>query len=120
MWFLSHYTRARTNLVNAGNCTLLTDSLRKEDRRMHIEETENIERQIEEILFEQLDGWLLSYIAFANQYHIKHLWVSTSIALTTYSCKDRVSKKTIIDKLIELYTLKEIKRENLVNILTEL
>ena len=47
----SHYTRARTNLVNAGNCTLLTDSLRKEDRRMHIEETENIERQIEEILF---------------------------------------------------------------------
>ena len=90
------------------------------DAELHVEETKNIGRRIEEILFEQLDNGHLSYIAFTNLYHIKHLWVSTSIALTTYSCNDRVSKKVIIDKLIELYTLKEIKREKLVDILLEL
>ena len=63
------------------------------DTEFHVEETKRIGRQIEEILCEQLDEGLLSYIAFTNLYHIKHLWVSTSIALTTYSCKDQVSKK---------------------------
>ena len=72
------------------------------DTEFHVEETKRIGKQIEEILFEQLDDGLLSYIAFTNLYHIKHLWVSTSIALATYSCKDQVSKKVIIDNLIEL------------------
>ena len=90
------------------------------DSEIQVEQTKNIGRRIEEILFEQLDDGLLSYIAFTNLYHIKHLWVSTSIALTTYSCNDRVSKKEIVDKLIELYTLKELKREKLVDILLKL
>ena len=90
------------------------------DSELQVEQTKNIERQIEEILCGQLDDGHLSYIAFTNLYHIKHLWVSTSIALTSYSCNDRVSKKVIIDKLIELYTLKEIKREKVVDILMEL
>ena len=90
------------------------------DSELQVEQTKNIERRIEEILFGQLDDGHRSYIAFTNLYHIKHLWVSTAIALTSYSCNDRVSEKVIIDKLIELYTLKEIKRKNLVNILMEL
>ena len=90
------------------------------DTEFHVEETKRIGKQIEEILFEQLDDGLLSYIAFTNLYHIKHLWVSTSIALATYSCKDQVSKKVIIDNLIELYSLKEISRKKLVDILVEI
>ena len=80
----------------------------------------NIGRRIEEILFGQLDDGYLSYIAFTKLYHIKHLWVSTSIALATYNCKNQVTKKVIIDNLIELYTLKEIKRETLLDILMKL
>ena len=106
-----------TNEVNSQSVLKVLDKhlsafeVRVLDTEFHVEETKRIGKLIEEILFEQLDDGLLSYIAFTNLYHIKHLWVSTSIALATYSCKDTVSKKVIIDNLIELYSLKEISRK---------
>ena len=115
-----------TNEVNSQSVLNVLDKhlsafeVRVLDTEFHVEEPKKIGKQIEEILFEQLDDGLLSYIAFTNLYHIKHLWVSTSIALATYSCKDQVSKKVIIDNLIELYSLKEISRKKLVDILVEL
>ena len=115
-----------TNEVNSQSVLNVLDKhlsafeVRVLDTEFHVEETKRIGKQIEEILFEQLDDGLLSYIAFTNLYHIKHLWVSTSIALATYSCKDQVSKKVIIDNLIELYSLKEISRKKLVDILVEI
>ena len=115
-----------TNEVNSQSVLKVLDKhlsafeVRVLHTEFHVEETKRIGKQIEEILFEQLDDGLLSYIAFTNLYHIKHLWVSTSIALATYSCKDQVSKKVIIDNLIELYSLKEISRKKLVDILVEL
>ena len=108
------------SVLNVLDKHLSAFEVRVLDTEFHVEETKRIGKQIEEILFEQLDDGLLSYIAFTNLYHIKHLWVSTSIALATYSCKDQVSKKVIIDNLIELYSLKEISRKKLVDILVEI
>ena len=108
------------SVLNVLDKHLSAFEVRVLDTEFHVEETKRIGKQIEEILFEQLDDGLLSYIAFTNLYHTKHLWASTSIALATYSCKDQVSKKVIIDNLIELYSLKEISRKKLVDILVEI
>ena len=106
------------NILKVLNKHLNAFEERLVDSELQVEQTKNIGRRIEEILFGQLDDGYLSYCAFTKLYHMKHLWVSTSIALATYTCKDQ--KKLIIDNLLELYTLKEIKRETLVEIFMKL
>ena len=90
------------------------------DSEHKLERTTETDRKIEQLLSRQLQDGLISNIEYVNLSHTKFLWTSTSCALATHSVGCKTSRRQIISNLVELYSLKEIGREELLDIITEL
>lgn len=90
------------------------------DSELKLERVNEADRRIEQVLSRQLQDGLISYIEYINLNHVKVLWTSTSSALATHYLGCKSSRRQILASLIELYTLKEIEREELLDIVIEL
>ena len=90
------------------------------DSEYRLEGSQETGRRIKEVLSRQLKDGLLSYSEFLNLNHVKQLWLTTSAALSSYNLGCHSSKRIILSNLIDLFTLKEISRERLLNIVEEI
>ena len=117
-----------TNQVNSSTQQVLQQVIellnvfeqRIADSEFKIEKSKEIGQRIEDVLNRQLMDGLISYVDFLNLRHVKELWISTSAALSSYNLGCQSSKRIILSNLIDLFTLKEISRERLLNIVEEI
>ena len=90
------------------------------DSGLQLERTKAIDKRIEDVLSRQLQDGLLTYVEYLNLNHIKALWTSSLNILTTSYLDRNPSRKRVIANLIDLYTLNEIGREQLLDIIYKL
>ena len=90
------------------------------DSELKLERIRVVDRRVEEVLTRQWQGGLLSYIEYINFNHVKHLWVATLNLLATHYLRDQASKRQILANLVDLHTLNEIGRDQLLDIITQL
>ena len=87
------------------------------DSELRLERTNAIDKRIGEVLNRQLQDGLLTYSEFINLSHVKFLWTSTLGLLTTSYFDRKSSRRRAIANLVDLYTLNEIGRDQLLDII---